>query len=338
MHRIDDPSAVAALPTPRQPGTPGYFTQGSPTTGEQATIVSDDWANATQEELCFVIEQSGLTLSKTDRTQLFQAIARLTRRRLSAPITFYVSPTGDDANDGLTTSTPWASINHAYNYIRDRIDLNGFQSTIQLADGTYSAGGCQFPCIGPAPIIQGNLADASKVVVTNPNGPAITSSSAAIIICHNFTVSGSGGSGDYGAVGVGLLSVAGGIIFHANMNFATCSTAHCLATSGSSVGPIQTNVLWNITGAAPSHLMSWGGALGCADAHISIAPSLNFSGGFCNAQQGGLVQAWNCTFTGAATGMRYFVSGNGIIETNGAGANYFPGDAAGVVQTGGQYL
>src|SRR6516225_148646 len=160
MHRIDVPSAVSSLPTPKQPGTPGYYTDGDPTTGQQATIVSDDWCNSVQEELAYVVEQSGLVLSKTDRTQLFLALARLFRRRLTAALTVYVSTTGNDSTgDGLTIATAFATINHAYNYIRDHVDLNGQQATIQLEDGTYSSASLSFPCVGPAVIIQGNLAD-----------------------------------------------------------------------------------------------------------------------------------------------------------------------------------
>jgi hypothetical protein len=46
------------------------------------------------------------------------------------------------------------------------------------------------------------------------------------------------------------------------------------------------------------------------------------------------------TFTngGTVTGQRYNVAANGVIFTNGGGANYLPGNAAGASATGGQYL
>lgn len=67
MHRID--SAGAA------PG--GAFTDGDPAIGTPATIVSDDWLNAVQEEMCSVIEGSGETLSKPSNAQLLGAIRKL---------------------------------------------------------------------------------------------------------------------------------------------------------------------------------------------------------------------------------------------------------------------
>lgn len=76
MHRIDNATAVAALPVPAAvgPNPDHYFTKGNPGSGIPATIVDDDWANAVQEELAYVIEQAGLTLNKTTNTQLRQAI------------------------------------------------------------------------------------------------------------------------------------------------------------------------------------------------------------------------------------------------------------------------
>jgi hypothetical protein len=44
------------------------------------------------------------------------------------------------------------------------------------------------------------------------------------------------------------------------------------------------------------------------------------------------------TYSGAATGKRYAVATNAVLNTNGGGANYFPGDVAGTTATGGQYV
>jgi hypothetical protein len=79
MYRIDNSTASPSMPTPDVPGpnVDGFFTNGDPTLGQLATIVDDDWLNAIQEELCYCIEQSGQTLDKTDRTQLYQAIGTL---------------------------------------------------------------------------------------------------------------------------------------------------------------------------------------------------------------------------------------------------------------------
>lgn len=77
MHRIDHSTAVGSQPAPDAAGTPGFFTKGDPQIPVPATVVTADWANAQQEELAFVIEQAGLSLSKTDNTQLRQAIVAI---------------------------------------------------------------------------------------------------------------------------------------------------------------------------------------------------------------------------------------------------------------------
>lgn len=80
MFRIDSTDAVNAIPTPAAVGdVVGYFSEGDPNIGQQATVVSADWLNAVQEELANVIEGAGVTLDKTVRTQLYTAIKSLVK-------------------------------------------------------------------------------------------------------------------------------------------------------------------------------------------------------------------------------------------------------------------
>ena len=50
MYQIDNGTAAATQPAATAPGTPGFFTDGSPGTGVQATIVTGEWLNAVQQE------------------------------------------------------------------------------------------------------------------------------------------------------------------------------------------------------------------------------------------------------------------------------------------------
>lgn len=77
MFRIDSDGAIASPPTPAAVGTQGYFTEGNPGLGQEATVMSADWANAVQEELMTVIEEAGLTADKSDSTQLLPAIKKV---------------------------------------------------------------------------------------------------------------------------------------------------------------------------------------------------------------------------------------------------------------------
>ncbi len=54
-------------------------------------------------------------------------------------VTYYVSTTGSDSNDGLSAITPWATLRHAINVINNIDWSGGFVPTVQFAAGTYTA-------------------------------------------------------------------------------------------------------------------------------------------------------------------------------------------------------
>jgi hypothetical protein len=68
MYRTDNATSATSIPSPGPagPNPDGFFTNG--------TILDRDWCNAVQEEIAGVIESTGDTLDKTDRTQLKVAI------------------------------------------------------------------------------------------------------------------------------------------------------------------------------------------------------------------------------------------------------------------------
>lgn len=67
MHRIDGTGATID----------GLFTKGNPTTGVPATVVTDDWLNAVQEEIIAVLVAAGITPNKATNTQLRDAIVAI---------------------------------------------------------------------------------------------------------------------------------------------------------------------------------------------------------------------------------------------------------------------
>ncbi|MDR9947271.1 hypothetical protein MX989_14400 [Enterobacter sichuanensis] len=73
MHRIDTPTAQADKFGPGKNG----FTNGDPATGRRATDLNSDMWDAVQEEICAVIEKSGLALNKDQHDQLYQAIVKI---------------------------------------------------------------------------------------------------------------------------------------------------------------------------------------------------------------------------------------------------------------------
>lgn len=74
MFRIDNSTAATALPVPAAAGTPGFFSNGNPGTGQPATILDADFCNIIQEELLNILAAAGITPSKTDRGQVLAAL------------------------------------------------------------------------------------------------------------------------------------------------------------------------------------------------------------------------------------------------------------------------
>lgn len=77
MHRIDHATATVD----------NLFTEGDPVGGVAATVMTDDWANAIQEEIAEVIEAAGITLDKADNAQLLAALVALGVRAATTALT-----------------------------------------------------------------------------------------------------------------------------------------------------------------------------------------------------------------------------------------------------------
>jgi hypothetical protein len=102
-----------------------------------------------------------------------------------------------------------------------------------------------------------------------------------------------------------------------------------------------TGIGYLITGSSPCHLNAV--AHGTVDSNTSAVTgsgALTFSIAFAIASELGLLYSHFMTFTGTGsfTGSRYSVANNAVLFTNGAGINYFPGNAVGTVTNGGQYV
>lgn len=351
MFRIDNATAVPAAPATPSPSTPGYFTNGNPPSAVAATIVDDWWLNQLQEEILTVVTRAGLDPDKTDTTQLYQALLKLLpRERLNAPFTVYVAPSGSDTTGDGSSGNPFASLQRAFNFANSTFDFGGQTVTIQLADGTYAQGlqaaGAAIGSTVQTPIvIEGNAANPANVVIHVTGLDCITAQNGAGLMVQNLTLrsTASGGSG-----GAGLAAIFGGLLMFQNVNFGACSAEHCFATQ---TGQVIAAGNYTISGGASSHfsvasggygqMSSAGGGVSAIAVTLTGTPA--FPGGFAAVENSTLVAQLN-TFSGAATGPRYAASINGVINTGGNSATYFPGNAAGTPvpntlgPTGGLYV
>lgn len=135
MYSIDDPTAAAALPTPEAAGTEGYFTEGNPATSTAATNVRASFLNSIMLELRNLVVAAGLAPSKTNYSQVLQAM-----RVLAAP------SIGSSRNLAMSVSAASASATLTADEIIVGAALGGqpyklasFSKTVNL--GTVGAGG-----------------------------------------------------------------------------------------------------------------------------------------------------------------------------------------------------
>ena len=257
------------------------------------------------------------------------------RTTLKANTTFYVSTTGNDSNNGLAVGTPWATLQHAYNTIQNTYDLNGFTVTLQLANGTYNqtlilSG----PLIGQGTpgnfVINGN-ATPTLVVVNGGLTQAIQANFGGSCVVQNMQVQ--------GLVG---LSADGPNTFvnFKNIVFGVCTTAHIYSLNQAYIQCIGN---YSIAGNAPIHANVGNLAYldlsnGSAGVTITVGGGLTFSLAFAYSQNNAVLFTPNTTFsTNVATGVRYNVIKNATIDTGGAAATYFPGNASGTFATNGIY-
>lgn len=255
------------------------------------------------------------------------------REVLSANRTYYVRADGSNGNTGLanTSGGAFATIQKAIE-VAVALDLSIYKVTISVADGTYSIGAATIQCkdyIGTGPIeIIGNTGTPANCIVSATGATAIELNGA----LHKYVIRGFKlqTTGGWYLLNARL----GSLVDYGNMDFgATGGGAQVRIEDGAKAVSIAANT---ISSGAYAHIWALnGGRISFTQAHtLSGTPA--FSQAFAKADYLGTIQS-NATFSGSATGKRYEVTTNAIIETFGGGASYFPGNSSGSTATGGQY-
>lgn len=258
------------------------------------------------------------------------------RRRLNADTTFYVATTGNDNNDG-SVGSPWKTLTKASNYLQTQIDLNGFTVTINVANGTYTdpfqLAGYVPGQTGPTKIqVVGNVANPTLCFVNCATVSPFGASYGAAFQVKGFQVAASSIVAQNGS---GLYASNGGTLSYESMAFNACVYAHVLAELGGYCVASGSNT---INGNCSTHLFAKdSGTISITSRATTLSGGPTFNGAFASAESG-TIEAAAASFSGAANGPRYYANANGVIKTNGGGANFFPGTAAGSTNAGGQYL
>ncbi len=245
------------------------------------------------------------------------------RERLSANRTYYVRTDGNDANNGLSNSAGGAfrTLQHAWDIIAG-LDLSIYTVTVQIADGTYAGITATAVPVGANSIVfQGNAAAPANVVINSANGFFIGGPAQITVKDLKLACSGT----------CLYTQHPGAALKFANLDFGA-SGDHIRSDAGQIYGIGN----YAISGGAGRHLL--GGPISLSNIAVTLSGAPNFSGAFALIAGLSAITLWNVTWVGAATGQRYSVSGNGVINTFGQSTTWLPGSVAGATSAGGQYL
>jgi hypothetical protein len=266
-----------------------------------------------------------------------------TRIKLTAATTFYVGTNGNDANDGLSTGTPWATFAHAMTKITGYYDFGGQTVTLQVVagSGNYTERLTLSPWIGGGSFIfdGGGKTINYAGVVTNDGAIFLQGSALpGIATIQNVTITTTQGASSL-VTGVFVqsassLKIGTGVTFGANFS------AHILALNPGSIIFLAASL--TISGNATYGFFVNGGVIRVFSTGISITFSVAVSiSPVTLALNSGLISLPTSLVTwvnpGNVTGQRYAASTNGIVTSQGGGLNFIPGTIAGVVSSGGQY-
>lgn len=334
MFRIDVPTAAIALPAPAAPGAEGYFSAGNPGTGTPATVVSADWLNMMQEELRNIAAlKPGFVDSKNTYNQAAAAITYLIgaggRIPLLADATFYVSTAGNDGTGDGTLAKPWLTGQHAIDVISKGYDTRGFNVTIQFADGTYNGN----MTINQA--LTGQQTPENFKFIGNVATPGNVKCGGIAQVQNNAMCNWSGfqmqGAYGFGVTSGGQLDIGAGMVYGPITNYS-------IDAAGGGIINIGSN--FSVTGGSQGLFV----ALGRSTISIAAGITITLTGtpAFATtalALDGSLISMPASTvFTGAATGQRFNVASNSVIDTGTGNASFLPGNASGIQASGGQYL
>jgi hypothetical protein len=265
--------------------------------------------------------------------------ANLYKQSLTGSTTFYVAPTGNNSNTGVSAS-PFATVTYAYSNLVNRYNLNGHNVYISVENGSYTesiviAGSPDGVSTNSVSIV-GNNSNPATVTFAPSSGAGISISNGANVNISGFSVQSANSSGV-------LVQSASAQI--GNMAFGSC-TSGFHAQAGGAGSYITFNAPCFITAPAKCHLLCGSG--GAIELYNTAGPitisggTLNFPQGFAVATSTGTINVFpGFTYVVAGgssvTGPEYVVEFNGVITTNGGGTNFFPGSSAGTSSTGGQY-
>jgi hypothetical protein len=260
------------------------------------------------------------------------------RTLLTGNKTFYISTTGNDSTGNGTSGNPWLTRQHAWNTVQNTYDLGGFTVTFQLADGTYTdsfaANASMVGQFSPGQVIfNGDSGTPTNVLINCSAGSPFGGVDSSYQI-QNLKFQNSGGNGVFAETNANI-AIGPGVTAGA------CSGSKIRAAYG---GEVLINNSYTDVGNAQQHYEADDDGEIIVTGGITITESGTpaYSVAYAVATELGNILFQNtptavATFSGAATGVEYIASNNGVIQTQGSGGSYLPGSTSGSTSNGGVY-
>lgn len=262
------------------------------------------------------------------------------RIKLTANINMFVNPsTGNDANDGLTTGTAYATLNGADANIRKNYDLGGFDITVECADhlsGNYVPLLVDGPYVGGGMVLySGNTTTPSNVTINQVNTSCVVARNGASISVQGFKCV-STGSGPGQGFGIDTVSAGTTVSIVGNMEMASCASGHFSSASSSQIG---INAGYIESGTSGSNFLAIsGGDIVIQAINIDVTANPTYTQAYAVVSACGTLGFGSPTWSsGTVTGSKYAATLNGVINTQTGNVNFLPGSSAGSTATGGQY-
>jgi hypothetical protein len=213
------------------------------------------------------------------------------------------------------------------------LNLNGYDITIKIGNTSTLTGGLSWTSapINGSVILEGDTGTPSNTIISTTSIDAVyVNADMKLTIRYVKLQTTTSGNCVYASGGRSEIEIGDGVIFGASASYhiRARGTAYVRCSSAA----------YSITGGAITHLNAGiGGTIDMTSITVTLTGTPAFVSAFASTTICGAIIATTMTYSGSATGARYDASLNGVIQTGGGGATYFPGNASGVTATGGLY-
>lgn len=264
------------------------------------------------------------------------------RDKLSSDRTYYLSPGGDDSNSGTSSGAAWKTLQYAYEFVAS-LDCNGHFAVVEMADGSYDGLAVYRDLLNPGQdflngngsiLFSGNNGNFDAVVVNDsqkgfPGAPVYVAQDVTAVVAFEFV--------DFVPVSaINCVAVGASAylqLYQCGFGAATFQQVFTYGF-GSRISLPHPKVHGNAS--AFAYARNAGQIVISDDLTVTGTPA--FSDAFAHALLQGQIITDGVVYSGGATGTRYKVASNGVIDTGGGGASFLPGNGAGSAGTGGLYL